>query len=446
MIRVLNVSITPASFILLILESVLLLGAFVLAVLMLGSLDPADYLLHDFGIVTLLLVVLCFLAGMHFQDLYARIRVTSRVLLVQQLCMVAGTAFLAEGLISYLYTDLGVSVGVMMLGSVIAVPCIFIGRLLFSNFAGQRMPKTRLVMVGRSPTLTQLRNWIEVYPESGLVIEDCLESAEEIQKLEEISRKRQPPQLIFAETCKRSPELIRELTELRLAGLEVHTAAAAYELACGRLSLYSLVPEKVIYSGVSGAQPQGSTYQLLLHGFSAAVCFLVTLPVLICAFMLLRLSSRGPVWCTQPLMGLNGRVFQAYGLRANGDGVLARAVRRMQLETLPRFLNVMQGDMAIVGPRPEPPEVEQAIEEHIPFYRERYTVRPGMTGWAQVHLNPIPGFEDTFAKLEYDLYYTKHKSFALDTLILLHTFKSMLILVHAPAHVWNSAEVAATHQ
>ena len=119
---------------------------------------------------------------------------------------------------------------------------------------------------------------------------------------------------------------------MRLAGLEVHTAAAAYEHACGRLSLYSVLPQKLICSGVSGPSSEGSIYQLLLNGIAAVICFLVTLPLLLCAFVLLRLSTRGPVWCSQPLVGLNGCVFQAYSLQANGGNVFARSIRQLQMD------------------------------------------------------------------------------------------------------------------
>ena len=94
----------------------------------------------------------------------------------------------------------------------------------------------------------------------------------------------------------------------------------------------------------------------------------------------------------------------------------------------------MKGDLAIVGPRPGAARIRASHRGvHPRSTAERYVVRPGMTGWAQVHLDRLPEFEDTFAKLEYDLYYIKHKSFGLDTLVLLHTLKSMLMLVYPPA-------------
>jgi lipopolysaccharide/colanic/teichoic acid biosynthesis glycosyltransferase len=432
MIRLFNTSIAPATFLLLISESLILLVAFVLATLAVGNLDPVDYLLYTSGSIALLLGVASFLLGLHFQDLYTRIRVTSRVLLLQQLCLATGIAFLIQGLISYLDSDLGVPVQIMLLGSGIAIPSIFLWRLVCTNFAGRMMPRTRLLMIGRSPTLAQLRVWIEEHPDMGLIVEGSAETLDEMSELDEILRKQLPPQLVFGACGKPDPRLIQAVMALRLAGHDVETAEACYERVCGRLSFYSLRPEHLVCSSVFPMLPQRSFYQLLLNGLVAGICLVVVIPLLILTALLLRAANRGPVWRSESLTGLNGRVFQAYRFEAIGLGPMARLVRKLRLERLPQFLNVLKGELAIVGPRAERPEYEEAIERHIPFYRERYAVRPGMTGWAQVNLDHRPEIEDTMAKLEYDLYYIKQMSLGLDTLILLHTVKSMLMLSPVP--------------
>jgi lipopolysaccharide/colanic/teichoic acid biosynthesis glycosyltransferase len=151
--------------------------------------------------------------------------------------------------------------------------------------------------------------------------------------------------------------------------------------------------------------------------------------------LILRVTTRGPVWHSEPLRGLNGQVFRAYRFQVNGTGVIAKCMRRFRLEELPQFLNVLKGELAMVGPRAARPEYEEAIERYIPFYRERNTVRPGVTGWAQVHLDRTPEFEDTTTRLEYDLYYVKNRSFGLDSLILLHAIKSLLVSSPMPRYV-----------
>jgi lipopolysaccharide/colanic/teichoic acid biosynthesis glycosyltransferase len=105
---------------------------------------------------------------------------------------------------------------------------------------------------------------------------------------------------------------------------------------------------------------------------------------------------------------------------------LGRLLRKLRLDELPQFFNVLRGQMSIVGPRPERPEFVQVLSEQIPYYRQRHCVKPGITGWAQVSHKYGDTIEDAITKLEYDLYYIKHLSPALDAYIIFHTLKTML--------------------
>ena len=212
-----------------------------------------------------------------------------------------------------------------------------------------------------------------------------------------------------------------------LAGYEVEPASAIYERACGRVSLFSLHPRQLIYSSALGTAAPLSFYRVVTNGLITGICLIVTIPAMLLTALILRVTTRGPVWHSEPLRGLNSQVFRAYRFQVNGAGVIAKCMRRFRLEELAQFLNVLKGELAMVGPRAARPEYEEAIERYIPFYRERSTVRPGVTGWAQVHLDRTPEFEDTTTSLEYDLYYVKNRSLGLDSLILLHAIKSLLV-------------------
>jgi lipopolysaccharide/colanic/teichoic acid biosynthesis glycosyltransferase len=106
---------------------------------------------------------------------------------------------------------------------------------------------------------------------------------------------------------------------------------------------------------------------------------------------------------------------------------IGRIIRKIRFDELPQLFNVMRGEMSIVGPRPERPEFVQTLAEQIPYYRQRHAVRPGITGWAQINYKYGDTLEDTIAKLEYDLYYIKNMSFSIDTYIMFHTVKAMLL-------------------
>lgn len=162
-------------------------------------------------------------------------------------------------------------------------------------------------------------------------------------------------------------------------------------------------------------------------------------PVLLMAALAIKLDDGGPIIYAQERVGLNGRPFVLLKFRsmrvdAERDGMPAwarerdsritrvgRIIRKFRIDELPQILNVLRGDMALIGPRPERPHFVQQFSESIPFYNYRHTLKPGITGWAQVCFRYGASFEDTKRKLAYDLYYIKHRGLLLDALILVKT-------------------------
>ena len=175
----------------------------------------------------------------------------------------------------------------------------------------------------------------------------------------------------------------------------------------------------------------------------ALVLLLATLPLLVVAALLIWLDDRGPVFYVQERSGLMGRSFQLFKLRTmcqaapdapatwtvRGDARITRTgafLRRVRLDELPQLLNVLRGDMSLIGPRPERPELEHDLESRIPHYRKRHWMPPGLSGWAQVCAPYAASVEEAELKLSYDLYYLRHWGTALDLLILLKTIKTVL--------------------
>lgn len=171
-----------------------------------------------------------------------------------------------------------------------------------------------------------------------------------------------------------------------------------------------------------------------------ALCALLLPPLMLA----IRLDSRGPVFFKQTRVGRGGRLFAVYKLRtmidhaerasgaqwsSRGDPRITRVggvLRRARLDELPQLVNILRGEMSLVGPRPERPEFVATLAADIPFYRSRLAVTPGLTGWAQVRYRYGNSFEDTVYKLQYDLYYIRHQSLGLDLLIILKTVGTML--------------------
>jgi len=171
----------------------------------------------------------------------------------------------------------------------------------------------------------------------------------------------------------------------------------------------------------------------------------VTLPIMLLVAVVVKLSSPGPILFRQTRVGRNNAPFTLYKFRsmrqdaeADTGAVWAtendprvtrvgRWLRLLRFDELPQFFNVLRGEMSIVGPRPERPEFVKMLTEKIPYYRQRHCVKPGITGLAQISHKYSGSLEDTITKLEYDLYYIKNLSPALDLYVIFHTLKVMLL-------------------
>jgi exopolysaccharide biosynthesis polyprenyl glycosylphosphotransferase len=181
----------------------------------------------------------------------------------------------------------------------------------------------------------------------------------------------------------------------------------------------------------------------ILFAIIGLLLFAILLPLIALAS---HLDSHGPIFFRQWRLGKGGRLFQVYKLRTmirdaeHDTGPLwareddpritrvGRWLRRTRLDEVPQLVNVLRGEMSLIGPRPERPEFVLALSATIPFYRARHVVKPGITGWAQVRYGYGSTEEDALIKLQYDLYYIRHRSLALDILILLRTAGRILSL------------------
>jgi lipopolysaccharide/colanic/teichoic acid biosynthesis glycosyltransferase len=177
----------------------------------------------------------------------------------------------------------------------------------------------------------------------------------------------------------------------------------------------------------------------ILAGATALAALVVLLPFLALA---IKLEDRGPILYRQTRLGRYGRPFEILKLRTMSAGSPAderqtdiddprvtgvgRALRRLHLDELPQAINILRGDMSLVGPRPEQPQHAALMRQRIDFYNLRLSVRPGLTGWAQVNFGYGAGFEGARNKLSYDLYYIRRQGFGLDLLILARTARTIL--------------------
>ncbi len=440
MIRLFRVFVPTSTFGLFVFEALLVLAAFIFSAYLLLEVDPTDYLSNLQGQASIALVWLSILTGIHFQSLYSQIRIRSRLLLLQQLLMVTGVAFLFQALISAIAPDLQIPLRVMLLGSLFSIVGILADRLLFSTYILPLVAGERLLLIGDSPLLDDIATYLEENPQPGMqVVGHIGKSASETAaipaaggegptgSMEAAIQAFHPNRVVVGFGGGLSPRLAHELLESRFSGRAIEDAAGTYEKICNREGLSGLNAARLLYSKEFEPGTRALFFQAIGNGLIAAAVLLLLSPLLALIAALVRLSSRGPVLEGQLREGRKGP-FTLYRFRVGGEeSRIARILSRTGLYALPQFIQVLRGQMSIVGPRPDRPEFVRELSRHIPFYRHRLNVRPGITGWSQIHMRYTPAPRDSMLELEYDLYYIKYFSSTLDVFVVAQAIKGLLL-------------------
>jgi exopolysaccharide biosynthesis polyprenyl glycosylphosphotransferase len=249
------------------------------------------------------------------------------------------------------------------------------------------------------------------------------------------------PVLILAITGEIRPELFQAILDCQEHGAEVIRMPALYESLLGRVPIGYLSADWLLTSFLDSVQLYDlySPLKRMIDVFTSLaglVFFTVASPLVA---LLIRLDSPGPILFRQKRSGKGGHSIWVWKYRtmvmnAESDGEarwaspgdprvtrIGKWMRRTRLDEIPQFWNVLRGDMSLIGPRPERPELIAQLEKQIPFYRARLLIQPGLTGWSQVNFGYVRTVEDTALKLEYDLYYIRHRSLVLDFKIVLRT-------------------------
>ena len=266
-----------------------------------------------------------------------------------------------------------------------------------------------------------------------------------VDQVEEIVRTHGADSILVTLRDRRGKLPVRELLRLKVGNLRIQEGNTFYEKVKRNMIIdeffkpsWIIFEEGFFYSHFHG-------YLKRMQGIIVSA-FLLTLlsPVLLIVAVLIKLDSQGPVFYSQRRIGSQGKVFRLLKFRSmvrdaeamsnpvftkeNDSRItrVGRIIRKIRLDEIPQLINIFKGDMNLVGPRPERPFFVKQLEELIPYYSLRNTVRPGVTGWAQVHYPYGDSLEDGKEKLKYDLYYLKHSSWLLDLLILFLTVKEVL--------------------
>ena len=252
-------------------------------------------------------------------------------------------------------------------------------------------------------------------------------------------------EVVLALEERRKAMPVADLLHIRTLGVHVNEISTFLERETGRVDLRSINPSWLIFSdGFSSGRRLSSLAKRVFDIVVAAVLLLLTLPVIMLTAVAIKLESRGPIFYKQERVGKNGRIFNVIKFRsmrtdAEADGKpmwaasndervtrVGRIIRKLRIDEVPQFWNILKGEMNFVGPRPERPHFVTQLATEISYYEHRHLVAPGLTGWAQIKYPYGASVNDAIQKLQYDLYYIKNQSLTLDLVIVFETVKTVL--------------------
>lgn len=398
--------------VLLLSETALLFACYCTVVFLLNP-DADLFLLYEDGLLKIALAVLTIQVSMFAQNLYTDIP-AFRILLFQKCLIALGSAFFAQILLFYLNTDFSLPQLYMIDGSILALFILSGWRMVFATIRQNMKTEKRLLLVGICPAMRSLAEAAATGADPNFRIAGYLHPSGSpgfpaphlgsLDNLQETLQAVNPSHILIATQQQTQPR-VRSLLDLQWAGLWVQGAPEFYESTWRRVSALDLQPDDLIASPSYRGPSPGSR---LISSLAGALLLLLTAPVWVLTALYLKISAPSlPVLRRLPRSGLRGKTFHLYRFRAT------------RFARLPELLNLMRGELSLVGPEPLHPVFQEELEKRIPFYQQRLVIPPGIWSWA--HLNIAhEALEDTLVSLEYDLYYIKNRSFHLAAYICLH--------------------------
>ncbi len=455
MIRLFNVYFPLRAVLLLGGEVLLVSASFLLAVVVRTGADSFLVLNYESGYWKVLgasaLAILC----LYYFDLYDLQRIRSRGETYVRLVMVAGALSLILAVVGSVFPEamIGRGTGTTLLGVSLLTALLFSWRAIYPWVLQLPGLRERVYVLGSGERAQFIVNLLRSRPELGMEVIGWA-GATEYGRMERetlgaclisLWQRRQVNRIIVALKDRRGTMPMADLLQLRLRGVRIDDATAMIERVTGKIEVDELNPSWLIFAEgfkLSAVQMLVRRAASILISVALLVLVLPLLPVIALA---IKLTSAGPVFYKQRRVGRNSVIFNCYKFRTMradaeadvgptwaGDDdpritSVGRWLRAARLDEIPQLWNVLKGDMAFVGPRPERPEFVQWLSQEIPYYHMRHIVRPGITGWAQVSYRYGNTVEDAKEKLRYDLYYIKNLSLGLDLLILFSTVKTILL-------------------
>jgi sugar transferase (PEP-CTERM system associated) len=441
-------------------ECLLIIGGVALgAWLRLGP-PPWVLLTAPHGLLKAFFIALVCQVCLYYADLYDMSVVSDRRELFVRIVNALGATSLLLAAIYFAFPSLVVGRGVFLFAAVFVISGVVGWRLAFEWLMRHASPRERLLLVGTGPAAVELaRELFERRQALGVDIVGFIDpdparlgatvinpgvigSVEDIPTL---VRALAVDRVVVSLADARGQLPMDKLLEMKLDGVNFDHLTSVYEAYTGKIAIENLRPSWLIFSSGFRKTRVLSAVKRALDLTAASIGLVLAAPLMALVALAVKCTSHGAVLYRQQRVGQHGRLFTlckfrsmcegaeagtgAVWAKANDDRVtpVGRVIRKTRLDELPQLWNVLKGDMSFVGPRPERPEFVVSLTREIAFYGQRHAVKPGLTGWAQVSYPYGASVHDAMEKLQYDLFYIKNMSPALDLFIILKTIKTVLL-------------------
>jgi len=444
---------------LLLVEAMLLFGGLVIAVYVrMGAADAEDALISRHGFYKAALATLFCLTSFYLFDLYDFVVMRDRRELVLRMLQALGLAWVALALMFYALPQVMIGRGVTLISLPLALLLMVGWRLSIHWFLGHPELGERILIVGSGEFAVEIARETLQRRDAGYRVVGFVDNDPALvgkslinpkvigltSELASLVRRENIDRLVVAINDRRGQFPTQELLKLSLSGdVTIEESASFYERLTGRVLLDMIRPSWLIFSSRGRRARINEVVRSAMHRIIALVGAILSLPIAIFTAIVIKLESRGPVLYKQERVGKNGRPFRLMKFRsmrtdAEKDGPVwaktddermtrvGRIIRRVRVDEIPQFWNILRGDMNFVGPRPERPHFVAQLAQEIPYYEQRHLIAPGLTGWAQINYPYGASIEDAKQKLQYDLYYLKNQNVALDATIMFETIKTIL--------------------
>jgi sugar transferase (PEP-CTERM system associated) len=419
--------------------------------------DPVSFYSYEYLVLKSLLIMACVQLSLYYFDLYDLKIFRSNIELCIRLLQSLGISSILLAVLYYLFPTLVIGRGIFFISLAFTGAVIVTWRIIYNHLLRTKQLDQRIMIIGSGPLAKNIASEIVErmdtgFKVTGFITQNPQRVGEKLvspsiigdqTQILDIATREKVDRIIVALEERRGKFPDGQLLECKMRGIAVEEGIEFYEHLTGRLQVESLRPSFLIFSDGFKKSRLTRWTKRVIEFVISFIGLILLFPLILVISILIKIDSRGPVLYRQERVGERGKIFGLLKFRSMVENAetngpvwaekedkritrVGRWIRKARLDEIPQMFNVLRGDVSFVGPRPERPYFVEQLRKEISFYDQRHSVKPGVTGWAQIKYGYGASKEDALEKLKYDLYYIKNLSTVFDLLIIFGTIKVVL--------------------